>query len=49
MDTITISKVKYEQMRKKLKVLESGIYSRLLEFEKKITKGKKYSRKDLGF
>lgn len=50
METITISKMKFKQMKQELEALrESKIYQRLLEFEQNISKGKKFSRKDLGF
>jgi len=50
MDTITIPKSEFEQMKVELKTLRSSkIYQRLLEFEQNITQGKKYTRTDLGF
>ena len=50
METITIPKVQFEKMKQEIRILRSSrIYRRLLEFEKNITKGKKYTRKDLGF
>ncbi len=49
METITISKVKFEQMRQEIEILRnSRIYQRLLEFEENI-KQEKFTRKDLGF
>jgi hypothetical protein len=50
MDTITIPRVEFEQMRQELSVLrKSSLYKRLLEFEQNVSKGKKYTRADLGF
>ncbi len=50
METITIPKIKFEQMQLELEVLRHGsLYQRLLEFEKNIAQGKKFTRKDLGF
>lgn len=50
METITIPKIKFEQMQEELNILRnSKLYKRLLEFEQKIIQGKKYTRKDLGF
>ena len=50
METITITKEKFNQMQEEITSLRnSTIYKRLLEFEKNITKGKKFTRKDLGF
>lgn len=50
MDTITVPKEEYEQMRHELESLRNtAIYKRLLEFEKHIEEGKKFTRKDLGF
>ena len=50
METITISKPKFEQMQEELETLrKSKIYQRLLEFEQNILKGKKFTRADLGF
>lgn len=49
METITIPKEEFEQMKEELIVLRnSKIYQRLLAFEKNIMKIKK-TRKDLGF
>jgi len=49
METITIPKEKFEEMRMELEVLRnSKLYKRLLEFEQNI-QGKRYTRKDLGF
>lgn len=49
MDTISISRTEYEQMKQEITTLRnSSLYKRLLEFEKNI-KVKKYTRKDLGF
>ncbi len=50
METITIPKEKFEQMIIEISFLRnSAVYNRLLNFEYNILKGKKYSRKDLGF
>ena len=50
METVTIAKPEFEQMKQELKILrKSSIYLRLLEFEQNIMAGKKYTRKDLGF
>ena len=50
METVTIPKAQFEKMREEILVLRSSkLYRRLLEFEKNITKGKKYTRKNLGF
>ena len=49
-ETITVAKKEFEQMRQELELLRgSRIYQRLLEFEENISKGKKFSRSDLGF
>lgn len=41
---------KFERMKQELELLKgSRIYQRLLEFEGIISKGKKFSRKDLRF
>jgi len=50
METISIPKDEYEQMKIELETLKNTrIYKRLLEFEKNISEGKKFTRKDLGF
>ena len=50
METVTILKEDFEQMISEIKILRNTrIYKRLLEFEKNISEGKKYTRKDLGF
>jgi len=50
METITIPKVEIEQLQKELETLRnSSLYKRLLEFEKNIAEGKRFTRKDLGF
>ena len=50
MDTITIPRVEFEQIQEELRMLrKSSLYKRLLEFEENISKGKKYTRADLGF
>jgi hypothetical protein len=50
METVTIDKAEFEQMKREMSVLrESDVYVRLLEFERNIAKGKRLTRKDLGF
>ena len=50
METITIPKAKLEQLQKELEILRnSSLYKRLLEFEKNIAEGRRFTRKDLGF
>jgi len=50
METVTIPKQEFESMKKEIQALRSSkIYQRLLEFESNISKGKKYTRQDLGF
>jgi len=50
METINVPKEKFEQMEIEISFLRnSAVYNRLLNFESNILKGKKYSRKDLGF
>ena len=50
MDTVTVPRTEFEQMKQELKALrDTRIYKRLLEFEKNISEGKKFTRKDLGF
>ena len=50
METVTISKPKFEQMKREIETLRSSaIYKRLLEFEHNIASGKKFTRDDLGF
>ncbi len=50
METITLPKVQFQQMQVELETLRhSSLYARLLEFEKNIAQGKKFTRKDLGF
>ncbi len=50
METITVPKVEFEQLKEEIKILRnSKIYKRLLEFEQNIIKGKKFTRNDLGF
>ena len=49
-DAVTIPRFEYDQMIQEIKTLRnSKIYQRLLEFEHNIAKGKKFTRKDLGF
>lgn len=49
METSTIPKQEFEQMKRELVILrDSRIYQRVLQFEKNIMK-KKYTRQDLGF
>ena len=50
METITIPKIEFKQMQEELETLrKSALYKRLLEFEKNISSGKIFTRKDLGF
>ena len=50
METITIPKERFERIMLEIKVLRnSKLYKRLLEFEENISKGRRYTRKDLGF
>jgi len=50
METITLSRTEFEQMQTELETFRhSSLYKRLLEFEHNIAKGKKFTRKDLGF
>ena len=49
METVTIPKPKFEQMKREIELLRSSkLYQRLLEFEENIA-SKKFSRKDVGF
>ena len=50
METITLPKAEFEQLNRKIKILRnSRLYKKLLEFEKNIAEGKKFTRRDLGF
>jgi hypothetical protein len=50
MEMVSIPKAKLEQMKQELKTLrKTKLYKRLIEFEENISKGKKYTRKDLEF
>ena len=50
METITLPKDQFERMKREIEVLKnSRLYKRLLEFEENISKGKKFTRDDLGF
>ena len=50
METITLPKSELEQLHRELETLRnSSLYKRLLEFEKNISEGRKFSRVDLGF
>ena len=50
METITLPRSELEQLHKELETLRnSGLYKRLLEFEKNISEGKRFTRADLGF
>jgi hypothetical protein len=50
MDTVTIPREEYTQMKEEIEQLKNTkIYKRLLEFEKNISEGRKYTREDLGF
>ncbi|MFQ5976048.1 MAG: hypothetical protein ACE5J5_07025 [Candidatus Hydrothermarchaeales archaeon] len=49
-DVVTIPKKEYLEMKNEIKTLrKTNLYKRLLEFEENISKGKAYTRKDLGF
>lgn len=50
MEMITIPKERFERMKIEIKMLRNTrLYQRLLEFEKRILEGKKYTREELGF
>lgn len=50
METVTLPKTELEQMQREIETLRnSSLYKRLLEFEKNIAEGKKFTRADLGF
>jgi len=50
METVILPKEKFEQMKQEIIFLISSlIYKRLLEFERNICRGRKFSRDDLGF
>jgi len=50
METITLPKEQFERMKNEIILLRNSVlYKRLLEFERNIFTGKKYSREDLGF
>ncbi len=50
METVTLPKAEYEQIQTELETLRhSTLYKRLLEFERNIAEGKKFSRNDLRF
>lgn len=50
METITIPKQEYKEMKQELESLRNtSLYKRLLEFEKNTGEGKKFTQKDLGF
>lgn len=50
METVTLPKAEFEQLNRELETLRnSRLYKGLLEFEKNISQGKKFTRKDLGF
>lgn len=50
MDEVVISREKFEEMQRAVVILRRvGIYKRLLEFEKNICSGERYTRGDLGF
>ncbi|HII66282.1 TPA: hypothetical protein HA295_05935 [Candidatus Woesearchaeota archaeon] len=50
METITIPKAEIEQLHRELETLRNlSLYKRLLEFEKNISEGKRFTRADLGF
>ena len=50
METVTLPKEKFEQMKQDILFLRNSlVYKRLLEFEKNILEGKKFTRENLGF
>ena len=50
MDTVIIARDLYEQMKIEIETLRNNrLYKRLLEFEKNVCNGQKYTRADLGF
>ena len=50
METVTLPKAEVEQLHREIETLRnSSLYKRLLEFEKIISEGKKFTRADLGF
>ena len=50
METVTLPKTEVEQLHREIETLRnSSLYKRLLEFEKNIAKGRKFTRADLGF
>ncbi len=50
METVTIPKARFEEMKREIETLRSTqVYKRLLEFEKNILEGRKFTRRDLGF
>ena len=49
-ELVTISKQRFEQMEQEIKILRnSKWYKRLLEFEKNLSEGKRFTRQNLGF
>ncbi len=49
METVTISKREFEQMKKEIATLRNTeLYKRILEMQENLAKGKKYTRKDAG-
>ena len=47
---VFVPKKEFDKMKEEIMVLRnSKLYKRLLEFEKSISEGKRYTRKDLGF
>ena len=50
METVSIPKAEFEQMKQEIETLRnSKLYKRLLECQKNIADGKGKTRKDLGF
>jgi len=50
METVTLPKSEVEQLHREIETLRnSDLYKMLLQFEKNISQGKKYTRSDLGF
>ena len=49
-ELVSIPRRELEQMKQELEILRnSKLYKRLLEFERNISEGKSFTRKDLGF
>ncbi len=49
-ETITIPKKEYKELKRDAELLKNlHLYKRLMEFERNIAAGKRFSRSDLGF